>query len=518
MGATNHLHQRNERNRHAAGQHYENINDPLEELKRVERVVAARRLRRDPVAWVHEKLGGELWSKQQHIMRRLVENRRVAVPSCHGAGKSHMAASACCWWLDSLPAGKAFVVTSAPTVNQVKAILWREIGRVHALGHLRGRLNQTEWHDTVNGREELVAFGRKPDEYDPDAFQGIHAPFVLVVIDEANGVRGSLWDAADSLISNDNSKMLVIGNPDDPTGEFFNLCKPGSGWVVEHISAFDSPNFTGEPLDEDIKDQLIGHIYVEERRRKWAHRWRWVDAAGQDCEWRVGARCVPPDGESDLETAPFWQSKVLGRFPMLAEDVTLIPMQWIERAQKKTINPGLPSELGHDVGGGGDASVIAWRRGGHVRIVRSDRNPDTMQTCGNLMAAMMDTGATLAKIDMIGIGHGVYDRAREQGRNVVGINVGEAADDEERFANRRAELYWSVRDLFERDEVDLDPTDDDLANELGSIRFKRTSAGKIQIETKDEAHRRGVPSPNRADAVMLALGGNRKKRIWSAVW
>jgi hypothetical protein len=288
--------------------------------------------------------------------------------------------------------------------------------------------------------------------------------------------------------------------------------------VVEHISAFESPNFTGENVDEDIKDQLIGHIYVEERRRKWAHRWIWVDKAGVECHWRDGIKCVPPVGESDLETAPLWQSKVLGRFPTLAEDVTLIPVMWIERAKNKVITPGQPSELGHDVGGGGDASVIAWRRGGHVRIIRSDRNPDTMQTCGNLLAAMMDTGAKVAKVDLVGIGRGVVDRAVEQGRNVVGVNVGEAADDDERFANRRAELWWSVRDMFERDEVDLDPMDDDLAGELGSIRFKRTSAGKIQIETKDEAHRRGVPSPNRADAVMLALGGARKKRIWSAVW
>lgn len=504
-------------------QRFEELDDPEVELRRIEDVVRRRQQRHDPVGWVERRLRGQLWSKQRRIMELVRDHRRVAVPSCHGAGKSALAARICCHWIDTLPPGKGFVVTTAPTVNQVRAILWREIGRAHAFGHLRGRLNQTEWLDHVVGdREELVAFGRKPDEFSPDAFQGIHAPYVLVVIDESNGVRGPLWEAADSLISNDNSKMLAIGNPDDPTGEFFNNCAPGSGWVVESISAFDTPNFTGEPLDDEIREQLIGHIYVEERRRKWATHWYWVDADGQPLEhhdFRRGVRCVPPEGGDDTATAPMWQSKVLGRFPSLPEDVTLVPMMWIKRAQQRELPvDGIPNELGQDVGAGGDASVIAQSRGGRVRVLRSDRNPDTMQTCGHLVAAIRSTGATKAKVDLIGVGHGVVDRARELGQPVEGVNVGEKADDSERFANRRTELWWYVREQFEADGVDLDPLDDDTAAELGSIRFKRLSNGQIQIESKDEAKRRGVPSPNRADAVMLALARPRKRRIWEAVW
>jgi hypothetical protein len=508
------------RSRFEPGQNYQNIDDPAVELEHLERIVQRRQHRRDPVAWVTQRLRGELWSKQRQVLELLAANRRLVVPSCHAAGKSAIAARAICWWLDTLPPGKAFVVTTAPSVNQVKAILWREIGRVHAAAKLRGRLNQTEWLDVLNGREELVAFGRKPDEYDSDAFQGIHAPFVLVVVDEANGVRGPLWEAADSLISNDQSKFLTIGNPDDPTGEFYQICQPGSGWVVCPISAFDTPNFTGEECDPDIKEQLIGHVYVEERRRKWASRWYWVDAAGNPVEsYRDGVRCVPPVGESDTETQPLWQSKVLGRFPTQPEEMTLIPMAWVKRAQEKTLSvEGMPNELGLDVGGGGDASVIAHRRGGRVRIIRSDRNPDTMQTCGNLVDALRRTGASLAKVDLVGIGRGVVDRAKELGRPVEGVNVGEGADDEESFVKRRAELWWQVRSMFERDEVDLDPADDDLAAELGSIRFKRTSAAQVQVESKADAYARVGGSPNRADALMLALSNPKKKKVWEATW
>ena len=90
--------------------------------------------------------------------------------------------------------------------------------------------------------------GRKPNDYSPSAFQGVHAPYVLVIIDEANGVRGRLHDALDSLIANNASKLLMIGNPDEPAGEFYEATKSGSGFHVVSISAFDSPNFTGEEL------------------------------------------------------------------------------------------------------------------------------------------------------------------------------------------------------------------------------------------------------------------------------
>jgi hypothetical protein len=108
-------------------------------------------------------------------------------------------------------------------------------------------------------------------------------------------------------------------------------------------------------------------------------------------------------------------------------------------------------------------------------------------------------------VDVIGIGRGVVDRGKEQKKPFIGVNVGEVADDPESFVNRRAELWWAVRERFERGEIAVDPGDEDLLAELSDIRFKRTSAGKIQIESKDEAKRRGVASPNRADALMLSF-------------
>lgn len=491
-----------------------------ETLSEIEQEVRRRRWLKDPAAWAAQRLNVTLTSYQVDIMLSVRDNRRTAVMSCHEIGKSFITALIACWWIDTHPPGEAFVVTSAPTGPQVKAILWREIGRLHARANLVGRVNQTEWLITMpEGNEELVAFGRKPDEYDATAFQGIHARFVLVVFDEACGIAAPLWVAADSLIANDYGKMLVIGNPDDPKTEFYEACKPGSGYKVFQIGAFDTPNFTGEKMPQRVLDELIGRVSVEEKRRKWAPQWYWVDRAGAPCAPEVGVRVVPPEGVIDTDTNPLWQSKILGRFPLIGEEGGLLPITWVRNAQLRALVPAddAPSELGVDVGGGGDASTIAYRKGGVVRVISETHNPDTMNTCGSAITFMRERHAHIVKVDSIGIGRGVVDRAKEQKHNFIAINVGEKPDKTEDFVNRRAELWWMVRELFETGQIDIDPHDEDLAAELCSIRYKRQSTGKIQIESKVEAKRRGVPSPNRAEALMLAFA-KPKRKFNRATW
>ena len=427
-------------------------------------------------------------------MESVRDNRRTAVHSCHAIGKSFIAAQIVAWWVDSHPPGEAVVVTSAPTARQVRAILWKEINRVQARG-LAGRTNQTSWYiDAPNGKEEKVAFGMKPSDTDPAAFQGIHAPYVLIIFDEACGIPGgdgkshSLWEAADSLIANDDSRFLAIGNPDDPNSEFATSCKPGSGWGVIGIGYSDTPNFTGEKIPESLRPLLIGELYVEEKRKKWG------------------------------EKNPLFVSKILGKFPESTAD-GLIPMSWIRAAQARELKPIGPSELGVDVGAGGDKNVVAHREGPVVRIIRKDQEPDTMVSCGNLLADLKETEAEIAKVDYIGIGRGMVDRAIEQGKPVIGVNVAQSARDSESYINLRAEGYWGLRERFETGTIDLDESDDDLAAQLVELNYKRTSSGKIQIESKSEMKKRLGHSPDEADALMLSFivppeGPPEFKMLW----
>jgi hypothetical protein len=364
------------------------------------------------------------------------------------------------------------------------------------------------------GKEEIIAFGRKPKDIAGDgdgtsvtAFQGVHARFVLVIMDEACGVPAPLWTAAESLITNTDSRFLAIGNPDDPNSEFYRVCSPGSGWHNIKIAADDTPNFTGELVPASLKHLLLSREWVDDKRRRWG------------------------------ENSGLYRAKVLAEFPESSVD-SLIPMQWVRDAQQRTLTPSEPIELGMDVGGGGDHSVIACRRGPVVRIVSRDQIPDTMVTTGNLLAALETTGARIAKVDEIGIGAGVVDRAREiYGERgvarvdcpVVGINVGGRASSPkrvrlgdapatERFINARAEAYWGLRERFQSGDIDLDPDDDDLVSQLVDIRYKRTSSGKIQIEAKADMKKRGRSSPDDADAVVLAFYRPVKSKPIQATW
>jgi hypothetical protein len=445
--------------------------------------------RDDPVGFAEQALLGFLWSKQKAICRSVHLNRRTAVKSCHDVGKTRVAATIAAWWLSVWEPGEAFVVTLAPTGHQVKALLWRELNRVHAAGGLPGRVNQTEWYIGP----EIVGFGRSPADTDPTAIQGVHARRVLVIFDEACGIGKALWDAADSLIANDDSRFLAIGNPDDPITEFASVCKPGSPWNVIGISAFESPNFTGEAIPEWLRPLLIGKTWVEEKRKSWG------------------------------EQSPLWISKITGEFPDQSSD-SLVPLTALRNATLKDYEPGKPNELGVDVARFGDDATVIYHRQGHTAERKAKvYNRDLMHVVGMVVREIIATGATRVKIDDIGLGGGVTDRLRElkaEGKihrtvEIIGVNVGEAPQTnktDEVFKNLRAELNWSLRQRFVEGNIRLVGDNDDLLSQAGQIKYKFTSAGEIQIEAKADMKKRtrGV-SPDDWDALVLAfaeMGGS----------
>ena len=435
----------------------------------------------DPVGFITEQLGAFMWSKQCEVAESVLENRKTAVPSAHETGKSWLAARIVAWWLAVHKAGEAFAVTTAPTAPQVKAILWREINRAHKAGNLPGRTNLTEWY--ING--EIVAFGRKPADTDPAAFQGIHARYVLVVLDEACGIPEELWTAANSLVANDNGRILAIGNPDDPGSYFARVCQPDTGWNVIPIDALASPNFTGEAVPDTLREVLVGPIYEAEMRAEFGEE---------------GATYI---------------SKVRGRFPSDAPD-GVIPLSWIRRCQNidpETYAPDdlLPVELGVDVGAGGDETNIRERRGVLVGRVERHKTPDPEVASGHVVRMIQETGATRVKVDVIGIGWGlvglVKQACRELSLNVeiVGVNVGEASTDPKRFPKLRDQVWWEIgRELTRERAWDLSALDEITVAQLIAPTWKPDSSGRHKIEPKADTKARLRRSPDDADALLLA--------------
>lgn len=457
------------------------------------------RWRHDPEGFIREGLLGFIWSKQREICQSVRDNRRTAVKSCHDVGKSYIASRIAGWFGSCNDAGEAFVVTLAPTFHQVKAILWRELKKAHDAGSLPGTMNLTEWKIG----QELIAFGRSPADTDPTAIQGIHAPRVLVIGDEACGLSKEILDAADSLIANEDSRILLIGNPDDPSSEFANICKPGSGWNVIRINAFDSPNFTGEEVPDRLRPLLISQTWVKEKAKKWG-----VDS-------------------------PLYIAKVLGEFPEQATDA-LIPISAVNAATTRFAaakEAGFPPTKGsdrHDLGvdvarQGDDATVIYRAKGWRATCEHRHHKRDLMELVGEIIRCCRRDKPRRIKIDDTGMGGGVTDRLRQiqnsqdprdnearvaiEGVMIVPINVGEAPKGQiadERFVNLRAELNWNMRVILTEKPLELEPSDD-LESQVVQIKYTVPN-GEIQIEKKADMKKRTKgKSPDDWDALVLAF-------------
>lgn len=458
----------------------------------------------DPALWAREKLGEHLWSKQVQIAESVRDNRLTAVQSCHGVGKSWTASRLTAWWLDIHPPGEARVVTTAPTGDQVKAILWSEINAAFAIAAARGnplpgRINETDW----KLGKRLIAFGRKPSDYNQHAFQGIHAKYVLVIIDEACGVTKQFWTAANAIATGEHCRILAIGNPDDPGSQFARVCANTDRWNVIRISAFDTPNFTTEDVPDDLRPMLVSHAYEEDMRVEFG------------------------------EQSPTYISKVLGLFPSDAED-GVVRLSAIRACTTPPPTPLLhtdlaPVHLGVDLGAGGDETVIRERRGPRVGREWRSRDRDSAKVVAEIIHAIRLTKATKVKVDSIGIGWGIVGALREkqqQGEHdadIVGVNVSEASSEPQKYARLRSQIWWQVgRQLSEDRGWDLSELDTDdrerLVSQLTAPKYTTDASGRIVVEPKAETKKRIGRSPDNADALLLAFydgpGGHGDAMDW----
>ncbi len=448
-----------------------------------------------PEIFCRDVLGVTLWDKQLEILRLLREHDQVGVASCHGAGKSFTAAVAAILYLYTH--APSIVITTATTDRQVRGIIWREIRSFHrkAKETLGGQILQQE----LRINEDWFAWGFTAPDYDPDRFQGFHAPNMLVIADEASGISEDVHEGILGLLSSEGAKFLAIGNPTNPSGFFARMFAPGSRAGRLNVSSFDTPNFREFGITEsDIVEKTWEQKISGPMPAPGLSTPAWV--ADRVHDW----------GSSN----PLYVAKVLGRFPSADAD-SLFPAEWIEAAQYRELEPGDPVELGVDVARSGkNFTVIGCRWGDVYRRLARINGADTMEVSGRVLRCMEETNATIAKIDAVGIGAGVFDRLKELGVEVAEMNAGKPAKSKDQYTNSRAEWLWSLRARMERGELDIDPEDYDLAGQLAAHRWdgKVDSRGRIAIESKDEMAKRGVPSPDDCDACVLAFARTHRDR------
>ena len=450
-----------------------------------------------PVSCARDVLKVSLWSKQEEVLSALVDHRRVAVKSGNGLGKGFCASVAILWFL--YYHDPAIVLSTAPTFRQVRHVLWRQIRRLHrrAADVLGGKMLDTRW----GLAEDRYAMGLSADS--GDQFQGFHNDNMFIVVDEAEGVDDDIYEAIEAVMTSAEPRLLLIGNPTTVTGAFRRaFYQERHLYHTITISALESPNVMAGKV---VIPGLTSGQWVDEHRETWG------------------------------EDNPIYRARVLGEFPDQAED-TLIKLSDIETSSRRDPmarildngkpDAGEPSTSGAaglpdvvsavDVARfGSDRSVILRRRGDQVEEIRTFHKLDTMQLVGWVVSAIKDSQPAMVYVDEIGVGAGVVDRLREQGHKVKGINVARRAQQEGLFANLRAQGYWQLRERVASGTISI-PADNQLMGELAALRYSYDSQGRILLESKESMRQRGLPSPDKADALMLAfLEPVSKVRLWT---
>jgi len=436
----------------------------------------------DPVAFCRDVLKFEPWSKQREILESVRDHPRTTVRSSHGVGKTAIAARIVLWFLKAHKDSR--VITTAPTWLQVEQLLWREI-RSAVMG--TDKVFPTPTVAKLEMGAQWFAVGISTNE--PDRFQGHHSNHLLLVVDEASGVDERIFQAAEGFLTAEGAKVLLIGNPTHPGGQFHrSFTTERARWHQIHISVNDSPNYTKETVSEAVARAMPRRAWDDEVKQAW------------------GAE------------SPMYQVRALGNFPDTGED-TVVSLSAVEKAQQRTLEPEGEVTIGCDVARFGDDETVIVRRVGQVvRIVEAFNGKPTTHTAARVAfwATQQVDKATIV-VDDSGVGGGVTDQLRARGLGVIAFNGGKAAHRPLRFPNRRSEQWFEAGAQME--DLDLDP-DEQLAADLTSPRYSYDLKLRQVVEKKEETKKRLGRSPDRADAVMLTLSaggqGDAFKKAWLA--
>ncbi len=442
------------------------------------------RWRANPSQFVTEALGVTPEPWQHECLQALATEDKVSIRSGHGVGKSAVDSWAIIWFMTCFYPTK--VPCSAPTMHQLKDVLWAELSMWHRRlpPQLREQFilrssDQDMSYSLKSAPRESFAVARTGRKENPEALQGFHSDNLLFILDEASGIDEVIFQVASGALSGEHSKVLMTANPTRTYGYFYESHhKMREDWYTMKVSCEDSSR--------------VSPKYIESMARQYG-------------------------AESNI-----YRVRVLGEFP-ISEDDVVIPLDMVEAAVTRDVEPiSILPVWGLDVARYGNCRTALAKRCGNVQLekVKSWGKRDLMEVSGILMAEYEDTPSDELPaeilIDSVGLGAGVLDRCKELSLPVRGINVGETASGRDRYVNMKAELWWRAREWL--DAKDCKMCDDArLIAQLSTMKYKFTSSGKIYIESKEDYGKRMAPedwgskSPDEADAWVLTFAGGTRR-------
>lgn len=400
---------------------------------------------------------------------------RIARTSGHGIGKSALVSWLILWAMSTAP--DTVGVVTANTETQLKTKTWVQLAVWYRRLICRDmfKMTATALFSNDPEHERTWRMDMVPwSERNTEAFAGLHnqGKRILLVFDEASAIPDVIWEVAEGALTDENTEIIwaVFGNPTRNKGRFRECFAGGRFAHRWSHAAIDSREVS-----------ITNKAQIEE----------WIKDYGVDSD--------------------FVRIRVRGIFPRIDAESFIDYSTAMEAVDREIPNQAGAIVIGVDVGRfGDDPSVIYPRKGRDAKSWPPEILPhsDTMATASRVAATFLRLHASVVMVDSGGVGGGVVDRLRMLRIPVMEVDFGSGADgvnpdDGAKYANKRAEIWGALRTWLRGGCIPNIKTGENttLVDELVGPNFGLNSAEAIQLESKKDMRKRGVPSPNVADAL-----------------
>lgn len=449
----------------------------------------------EPGTDLENRPGPEPWQAEQQ--QRISDKLRAAgdegcvieedVASGHGIGKSAEVAWAVLWAISTHADTKG--VVTANTDTQLRTKTWAELAKWYELFIAKKLFTLTATaiyiaDDKV--REKKWRIDAIPwSKENTEGFAGMHnqGKRILVVFDEASAIDDKIWEVTEGALTDAQTQILWLryGNPTKTSGKFFANCSE-AGWVAR----------IGEPVVRNREKKRNTYTQVDSRTVSFSNKVQiqaWVDEYGEDSD--------------------FVRVRVKGQFPR-AGFANFISPELVFQARRRKLQPIMyqahqriisvdPARFGDD------SSVITLRQGLKVHYQVILGGFDGVDLAGRIFELIRKDGPIACIVyDAIGNGADLDSSLRRMPGlpSLIPVQWGVPAADSDQFFNQRSEAWAKMRDWLEHGQI---PDDDYLADELVGLSYGYDARFRIQLESKKDAKKRGVQSPDRADSLALSM-------------
>lgn len=431
-----------------------------------------------PVAMVEELFKVKPDPAQIKVLEAFPHTPRIAMQSCTGAGKT----STISWLAWNFLLTRPHPVIGAASVSKptLKATLWPELARWYTQSDILQALFEVQ--------EEQIVFKAHPKtwhlkarswaadanaEQIGNALRGFHSDFVMWLLDESGSYPNAVLPICEAIFSGNPTEAHIVqaGNPTHLSGPLWFAAKHQDYWFVIEITADpDSPMRTPRVSKEHARQQ--------------------INAWGIDSPWV--------------------QVNIFGRFPSASLNALIGPEE-VEASMKRYWREHdigeAPRILGVDVAReGDDKSVIAMRRGISASFpLKQYRSLNSLEGAAQVNMAWSEFDADACFVDNTGgFGAGWLDQLRVLGRSPIGIHFSARATQEDRYHNKRAEMYFRLVEWI-RAGGSL-PESRELVAQLTATTYTfQKDSSKLIIAPKEEIKLKINASPDEADAIALTF-------------